>query len=57
MFRVVVKSNLTRGMADNLLESFEEAFGFLDTVDFSKLHGFDSLQLRPKSQRVISRHC
>jgi hypothetical protein len=46
MFRVVVKSNLTRDMADHLLSSFGGAFTFLDAVDFSgctgsKLSNFD----------------
>ena len=34
MFRIVVKSNLTQDMAQHLLRSFEEAFAFLDAVDF-----------------------
>ncbi len=37
MFRIVVKNNMTRNMADHLLGSFEEAFDFLDSVDFSAL--------------------
>lgn len=57
MFRVVVKSNLTRAMARNLLQSFEEAFALLDKVDFSALHGFDTIELRHKDQRLISNHC
>ncbi len=57
MFRVVVKNNLTRNMANNLLESFSEAFEFLDSVDFSKLHEFDMRRLRHKDQRRPSRHC
>ncbi len=57
MFRIVVKSNLTRDMAQHLLDSFGEAFAFLDAVDFSKLHDFDSVQLRHKDQRTISNHC
>ena len=57
MFRVVVKSNLTRDMAEHLLHSFEESFEFLDAVDFSQLHGFDSSQLRHKDQRTITNHC
>jgi len=57
MFRIVVKNNLTRGMADHLLASFEETFKFLDAVDFSGVHEFDSLQLRHKDQRILTRHC
>ena len=57
MFRVVVKSNLTRDMATHLLGSFEAAFEFLDAVDFSGLHGFDSTKLRHRDQKHGSRHC
>ena len=57
MFRIVVKNNLTRGMADHLLASFEETFKFLDVLDFSAMHGFDSLQLRHKDQRTVTKHC
>ena len=57
MFRIVVKNNLTRGMADHLLASFAETFEFLDAVDFSALHGFDTLQLRPKDRRKLTNHC
>ncbi len=57
MFRIVVKNNLTRVMADHLLDSFREAFKFLDAVDFSGLHDFDSLQLRHKDQRTLTNHC
>ena len=56
MFRIVVKSNLTRSLADDLLESLEAAFEFLDAVDFSKLHGFDTRSLRHKAQRITN-HC
>jgi glutamate decarboxylase len=57
MFRIVVKNNLTRDMAQNLLVSFEEACRFLDAVDFSSLHGFDTAQLRHNNQRRLSNHC
>jgi len=57
MFRIVVKSNLTRDMATHLLSSFEAAFEFLDAVDFSGLHGFDSATLRHKDQRQLTDHC
>ena len=57
MFRIVVKNNLTRGMADHLLASFEATFEFLDAVDFSGLHEFDSRQLRHKDQRKLTNHC
>ena len=57
MFRVVVKSNLTRDMAKHLLNSFTESFELLDTLDFSKVHGFDSTKLRHKDQRIITNHC
>lgn len=57
MFRVVVKNNLTRDMAQHLLDSFTHACEFLDAVDFSKLHEFDTIRLRHKDQRVVSDHC
>jgi glutamate decarboxylase len=57
MFRVVVKSNLTRDLASHLLSSFDAAFAFLDAVDFSKLHGITSEQMRHKDQRVMTNHC
>ncbi len=57
MFRVVVKSNLTRDMAKHLLGSFEESFQLLDTLDFSNVHGFDSMKLRHRDQRIITNHC
>jgi hypothetical protein len=57
MFRIVVKNNLTRDMAQDLLRAFEAAFEFLDSVDFSSLHSTNTVKLRHKDQRVISRHC
>lgn len=57
MFRIVVKSNLTKDLAENLLSSFEEAFEFLDAVDFSGLHGFDTTRLRQASRRSVTNHC
>ena len=56
MFRIVVKSNLTRYLAEDLLESFKSAFELLDAVDFSQLHGFDTRSLRHKAQRITN-HC
>ena len=58
MFRIVVKSNLTRDMAQHLLlRSFEEAFAFLDAVDFSGLHGFKTEDLRHADRRRLTNHC
>ena len=57
MFRIVVKNNMTRDMADHLLASIAETFTFLDSVDFSKLHQFDTMRLRHKDQRRPSNHC
>jgi glutamate decarboxylase len=57
MFRVVVKNNMTRNMADHLLDSFAESFSFLDSVDFSSLHQFDVRKMRHKDQRRDSNHC
>ena len=57
MFRIVVKNNLTRDLAEKLLESFVSAFEFLDPLDFSKLHGFKTENLRHQDQRRITNHC
>ena len=57
LFRVVVKSNLTRDMAEHLLASFEASFAFLDEVDFSAQGGLDLRKLRHKDQRRPSHHC
>ncbi len=57
MFRIVVKNNMTRDMADHLIASFTESFAFLDSVDFSKLHGFEIKRLRHIDQRRPSNHC
>ncbi len=57
MFRIVIKNNITRDMAIHLVDSFRESFDFLDSVDFSKLHGFDFKKLRHKDQRKASTHC
>lgn len=56
MFRVVVKSNLTRSLAEDLLGSFKAAFELLDAVDFSQLHDFNTSSLRHKAQRITN-HC
>ena len=56
MFRIVVKNNMTRSMADHLLASFVEALAFLDSVDFSGVHAIDTVQLRHKDQRRQSNH-
>ena len=56
MFRIVVKSNLTRNVAKKLLESFRSAFEFIDPLDFTKLHGFETENLRHQDQRITN-HC
>lgn len=56
MFRIVVKNNLTREMAESLIQAFLASFEFLDSVDFSKLHKFETQKLRHKNQK-ISNHC
>ncbi len=56
MFRIVVKSNLTRSLAEDLLQSLDAAFEVLDTVDFSNLHDFETGSLRHKAQRITN-HC
>lgn len=57
MFRIVVKNNLTRNMAIDLLEAINESFRFMDSIDFSKLHHFNFHQLRHKDRRIITNHC
>jgi hypothetical protein len=57
MFRVVVKNNLTRNMANHLIDSFTSAFELLDAVDFSAIHGVDPSSLRHKDQKRLTNHC
>jgi glutamate decarboxylase len=57
MFRIVVKNNLTRSLAIDLLESIEKSFDFMDSIDFSKIHEFDFKHLRHKDRRHITNHC
>ena len=57
MFRIVVKSNLTRGMAKHLIESVRTALEFLDSIDASDLRDFDTGALRHKDQRTLTKHC
>ena len=57
MFRIVVKSNLTRGMAKHLLESIQVALEFLDSVSASGSLEFETHHLRHKDQRRFSNHC
>ncbi len=57
MFRIVVKGNLTRTMAKDLMESFTAALEFLDAVDFSSLHGVTTKKMRHKDQRIVTNHC
>jgi glutamate decarboxylase len=57
MFRIVVKSNISGNMVHNLLDSFQESFEFLDSIDFDIAHGFSTKKLRHKDQGIISDHC
>ena len=57
MFRIVVKTNLTRNMAENLLESFHTTAGFLDSINFSEKREFAMHHLRHNDQRRFSNHC
>ena len=57
MFRIVVKTNLTRNMAENLLGAFHATSGLLDTVNFSEMPEFEMHHLRHKDQRRFSDHC
>ena len=57
MFRVVVKSNLTRNLAGHLLESVDHALETLDTVSASGTRSFEWHRLRHKDQRRFTDHC
>ena len=57
MFRIVVKSNLTRGMAAHLLESIRETLEFLDSVAAKGSLEFETHWLRHKDQRRFTNHC
>lgn len=57
MFRIVLKSNLTRGMAEHLLESVRIALEFLDSVAAGDALNLDTRQLRHKDQRRFSNPC
>ena len=57
MFRIVVKSNLTRGMAGHLLESIRETLEFLDAVAAKGSLEFETHWLRHKDQRRFTDHC
>ncbi|MCY4604184.1 MAG: hypothetical protein OXE49_08135, partial [Gemmatimonadetes bacterium] len=57
MFRIVVKSNLTRGMAEHLLESICVALDFLDSIAANESPDFDMHHLRHKDQRRFTNHC
>ncbi len=57
MFRIVVKSNLTRNMAGHLIESIEEAVQLLDSIVHSEHRRFEAHDLRHKDQRRFTRHC
>ena len=57
MFRIVVKSNLTRNMAEHLLESIRAAADFLDSLALTDPLEFDTHRLRHKDQRRFTDHC
>lgn len=57
MFRIVVKSNLTHNLAEHLLASFNAAFKFLDTIDFSNQRDINMLTCRHKDQKTLTNHC
>ena len=57
MFRIVVKSNLTRNMADHLLESIRVALDFLDSIGGADAVDIELHQLRHKDQRRFTNHC
>ena len=57
MFRIVLKSSLTRGMAEHLLESIVVTLEFLDSIAAKGPIGFDTRRLRHKDQRRLTNHC
>ena len=57
MFRIVVKSNLTRNMATHLIESIRVALEFLDSVAANDPLEFELHHLRHKDQRRFTDHC
>lgn len=57
MFRIVLKTNLTRGMAEHLLEAIEVAVEFLDSVAATGSLAFETHHLRHKDQRRFTDHC
>lgn len=57
MFRIVIKNNLTRNMAMDLLSAIKESLAFMDSIDFSNLHDFNFHLLRHKDKRKITNHC
>ena len=56
MFRVVIKSNLTMSMVNHLLDSFDEALSFLDSIDWNQSNKVDTQRLRTRDQRSTN-HC
>jgi glutamate decarboxylase len=56
MFRVVVKSNLSYKMVQNLLESFTEALSFLDSMDEHAIKSLKTKKMRHKDQ-IVTNHC
>ncbi|MCZ0954724.1 MAG: pyridoxal-dependent decarboxylase [Rhodospirillaceae bacterium] len=57
MFRIVVKSNLTRNMAEHLLESIRVSVDFLDSIAATDPIEFELHHLRHKDQRRFTDHC
>ena len=57
MFRIVVKSNLTRNMARHLLESVRVSLEFLDSLGTAEPSDMELHQLRHKDQRRFTNHC
>ncbi|XP_060085172.1 glutamate decarboxylase beta-like [Ylistrum balloti] len=57
MFRIVVKNNLTRDLAEHLLRSFQAAFEFLDSINDSEQPGLKMHKIRHIDQRKPATHC
>jgi hypothetical protein len=56
MFRVVIKSNVTRTLLTDLVAAFQESLEFLDEIT-SNGGNIDTSKLRNKNNRTITNHC
>ena len=56
MFRVVIKSNVTRTLLNDLVAAFKESLEFLDEITEGG-GKIDTRKLRNKNNRTITNHC